>query len=270
MLASNLSLLTCSLLMPAFGATASDPCAAQAKPNSPPFVAESFVPALSFTRVCRSRVALTNLRDVPVRIEVEGHAQSGGLVPVVGHASRTWIQPGEVLEYTLQLEGDNEGAWLRVREHAPSSEENPAIAIRADTGCLEGDTLVTKSREVAAPLRNPWFAGRVAELPGVTLWAVNVSRTAARLDACYSSGSYYILPAQTPNSTKPVPVCTRHDEFLLAPGAAMRIPIVRDGNSAFDLHTAGEAIVLQALRSDVTGTNTFSVDSTITFRSEPE
>jgi hypothetical protein len=230
-------------------------------------VAETFVPALSFTKLCRSHVSLTNLSDA--KIEVEGHAQAGGLAPLIGHGSRLRIKPGEVLEYSLQLEGDNEGAWLRVRERIASPDANPAIAVKATTGCLEGETLVTRSREIAVPLRNPWFSGRVAELAGVTLWAVNVSRSQAHLDACYSSGSYYIIPGETAKDATPVPICSHQDGFLLAPGAALRIPVAKDGNSEFSLHTEGDAILLQALRSDVTGTHSFSVDSTITFQSSP-
>jgi hypothetical protein len=232
-------------------------------------VAENLVPALSFTKLCQSHLSLTNLRDTPVKIEVEGHAQAGGLAPLIGHGSRVWIKPGETLQYSLQLEGDNEGAWIRVRERITSPDQGPAIAVRATTGCLEGETLVTRSREAAVPLRNPWFSGRVAELTGVTLWAVNISRSQAHLDACYSSGSYYIIPGETPKDATPVPICSHQDGFLLAPGAALRIPVAKDGNSEFSLHTEGDAILLQALRSEVTGTHRFSVDSAITFQSAP-
>ncbi len=268
-LVPHLFVLTWSLFAQAVGAATSEPSSVATKTISQPFVAESFVPALPFTQECQSHVTLTNLREIPVKIEVEGHSQSGGLAQVTGHASRTWIQPGEVLEFTVQLDGNNEGAWFRIREHVPASEDSPAVVVRATTGCVEGDTLITRSREVAVSLRNPWFAGRVAELQRVTMWALNVSRSAAQVEACYSSGSYYIVPGDTPKDARPMPVCSHHDEFLLAPGAAVRIPTVREGNTEFELRTEGEAIVLQALRSDVLGTHNFSVDSSITFQSAP-
>jgi hypothetical protein len=91
-------------------------------------VAENLVPALSFTKLCQSHLSLTNLRDTPVKIEVEGHAQAGGLAPLIGHGSRVWIKPGETLQYSLQLEGDNEGAWIRVRERITSPDQGPATA----------------------------------------------------------------------------------------------------------------------------------------------
>ncbi len=247
-------------------------CALSAEPGLTPFfdssaVADTYIPALAFTQQCQSHVLLTNLREVPVKTEVEGHSQSGGLAPLLGHGSRTWIKPGEVLEYTLQLEGNNEGAWFRIREHIALPEGNRGIAVRATTGCLEGDKLVTKTREVAVPLRNPWFSGVVAELQGVTVWAVNVSPTPAHLNACYSSGSYYIVPGETPKDATPVRICSHEDEFLLAPGAALRIPTSREGNTEFDLRSEGDAILLQALRTDVSGIHSFTVDSTISFQS---
>jgi hypothetical protein len=43
-------------------------------------VYQSVVPALLYPSSCRSRVVLLNTSDTPVKVEVEGHAETGALV----------------------------------------------------------------------------------------------------------------------------------------------------------------------------------------------
>jgi hypothetical protein len=64
-------------------------------------VFQSVVPALPYTSSCRSRIVLLNTGDAPVKVEVEGHAETGALVPLSGHATRTWLGPDEQVEYRL-------------------------------------------------------------------------------------------------------------------------------------------------------------------------
>ena len=143
-------------------------------------VVESFVPALAFNHDCQSHVILTNLGDAAVKLEVEGHASGGGLVPLLGRRNRTWINPGETLEYTPEIMGETDGAWFRIRENVPSPGDPAVVAVRASVGCLSGNVLVNTTREVAFPMRNPWFAGSAVEWTGVELWAVNVSPSIRR------------------------------------------------------------------------------------------
>jgi len=238
-------------------------------------VVESFVPALAFNHDCQSRVALTNLGEAAVKVEVEGHAASGGLLPLVGHRSRTWINAGETVEYTLELEGETDGAWFRIREHVPSAEDRPVVSVRATTGCVSGNVLVSNTREVAFPMRSPWFAGSAAEWSGVEVWAVNVSPRPARAHACYSNGTYYVLPNERRGMAaapppQPQPVCSHFDDVQLAPWGAYRFPIERDGSTQFLLRTEGESIILQALRATSAGSHTFEVESRITFHTSDE
>jgi hypothetical protein len=231
-------------------------------------VVESFVPALAFSYDCQSHVMLKNLGDAAVKVEVEGHAAGGGLVPLLGRRNQTWIKPGETLDYTLEIAGDTGGAWLRIREHVPSQADPPVIAVRASVGCLSGNVLVNTTREVAFPMRSPWFAGSSVEWSGVELWAVNVSPRPARAHVCYSSGTYYILPDESGHSTippQPQPVCSRSDDIQMAPWASYRFPLEQDGSTHFSLRTEGEAILLQALRPAPAGSSTFEVESRIVF-----
>jgi hypothetical protein len=66
-------------------------------------VLQSIVPALPYTSSCRSRVVLLNTGDIPVKVEVEGHAETGALVAPSGHASRSWLAPQEQVEYRCRL-----------------------------------------------------------------------------------------------------------------------------------------------------------------------
>jgi hypothetical protein len=231
-------------------------------------VVESFVPALAFNHDCQSHVMLTNLGDAAVKVEVEGHASGGGLVPLLGRRNRTWINPGESLEYTPEITSETDGAWFRIREHVPSPGDPAVVAVRASVGCLSGNILVNTAREVAFPMRNPWFAGSALEWTGVELWAVNVSPHPARAHTCYSNGTYYILPEESGPSRippQPQPVCSHSDDVQMAPWASYRFPLERDGSTQFSLRTEGEAILLQALRPAPAGSNTFAVESRIIF-----
>jgi len=236
-------------------------------------VFQSVVPALPYTSSCRSRVVLLNTGDTRVKVEVEGHAETGALVSLSGHASRTWLGPDEQVEYRLQLEGESEGAWFMVREYVLAGQESPAIAIRPASECVVGNELRSTTRQVAFPMRSPWFSGAVADLHGAAIWLVNVSDRPAQASACYSSGSYYVVPSglagvREARPPQPATICSVSEQVQIAPFAARQFPVERDGNSHFSLHTEGKAIVLQALRPIDIGVHVYTVDSSITFLSE--
>ena len=236
-------------------------------------VFQSVVPALPYTSSCRSRIVLLNTGDTRVKVEVEGHAETGALVSLSGHASRTWLDPDEQVEYRLQLEGQSEGAWVKVREYIPAGQDSPAIAIRPASECVVGNELRSTTRQVAFPMRSPWFSGEVAGLHGASIWMVNVSDRPAHASTCYSSGSYYIIPnGPSPGrETRPpqaATICSISEQVQIAPLAARQFPVEMGGNSHFTLHTEGPAIALQALRPIDIGVHTYTVDSSITFLSE--
>ena len=229
-------------------------------------VFESVAPALPYTSSCRSRVVLLNTSDTRVKVEVEGHAETGALVSLTGRASRTWLGPGEQVEYRLQLEGQSEGAWVKVREYIPPAQDSPAIAIRPASECVVGNELRSATRQVAFPMRNPWLSGAVADLHGASIWMVNVSGRPAHASACYSSGSYYIIPNESApdrptRPPQPSTICSASEEVQIAPFASRQFPVEREGNSHFSLHTEGPAIVLQALRPIDIGVHVYTVDS---------
>ena len=125
-------------------------------------VFQSVVPALPYTSSCRSRTVLLNIGDAPVKVEVEGHAETGALVPQSGHATRTWLGPDEQVEYRLQMEGQSECSWIKVREYVPDGLDSPAIAIRPASECVVGNELRSTTRQVAFPCGVP---GSPALLP---------------------------------------------------------------------------------------------------------
>jgi hypothetical protein len=235
-------------------------------------VFQSVVPALPFTSSFRSRIVMLNTGDTPVKVEVEGHAETSALVSLSGQASRTWLLPGEQVEYRLQLEGESEGAWFKVREYIPAGRDSPALAIRPASECVVGNELLSTTRQVAFPMRNPWFSGSVADLHGASIWIVNVSDRPVHASACYSSGSYYIIPSGSTRERgappQPATICSTSEQVQIPPFASRQFPVERDGNSHFSLHTEGPAIVLQALRPIDIDVHVYTVDSSITFSSE--
>ena len=129
----------------------------------PAAAADSVLPSLAYGRSCSSTVVLQNLADVPVDVELEAHRSSGALVPLAGHAGRLiHLAPGEQGRYQLQIQEEESGAWVQVRERAAAG-ATPAVAVSGTTECRQGDQLRTAARQVAYPTRDPWFAGEVTE-----------------------------------------------------------------------------------------------------------
>ncbi|HSR08925.1 MAG TPA: hypothetical protein VLM42_17410, partial [Bryobacteraceae bacterium] len=134
---------------------------AQADPGDR--VVESIVPSLDFNSQCWSAVQLQNLGNREVAAEVEAHKSTGALAPLVGHTGiQVQLSAGEHAEYKLQLPEESTGAWVRVRETIPSPQLSPVLAVSGVTECLAGSNeLRTTVRDVAMPVRNPWFSGDV-------------------------------------------------------------------------------------------------------------
>jgi hypothetical protein len=130
-------------------------------------IIESVLPALAYGPKCSSNIDLRNLSDRPVTLEVEGHTNRGGLVPLAGHPSITVrLAPVERATYKLQADGETTGAWVRVRDIIPSPRLTAVVAVSGITECVTANQLRTAPREIAYPTRNPWFSGSVSENPG--------------------------------------------------------------------------------------------------------
>jgi hypothetical protein len=231
-------------------------------------VVESIVPSLAYNASCWSAVELRNLGDRDVAAEVEAHKSSGALAPLVGQSGiQVRLGAGEHAQYKLQLPEETLGAWVRVRERIPSAQLSPVLAVSGATECLSGDRLHTTVRDVAWPMRNPWFSGNVGEGDNGIIALINASERPALVSRCYSSGSLYSVP-QDGRPSELTPVCSESFEELVPPFGSREFPVARGGNSQFSLNTRGEAIVLQVLRPAGTKVKMYRVDTTITFGQE--
>ena len=235
---------------------------------SPAAPAEGVLPSLAYGPNCSSTVLLQNLADTAVDVELEAHRSSGALVPLAGHAGRViHLLPGERGSYQLQIQEEESGAWVQVRERAAARAAS-AVAVSGITECRQGNQLRTAAREVAYPTRNPWFAGEVAELRGSVISLINVSAGAVRASLCYSAGNLFSVPGETQTSRELRPVCSSAFEVQVPPFGTRDFPVERQGNSYFSLKTRGDSIVLQLLRPAKQGVRIYTVDSTIKFGGE--
>ena len=230
---------------------------------------ESVLPSLAYGPHCSSTVVLQNLADTPVDVELEGHRSSGALVPLAGRAGRViHLAPGEQGSYQLQIQEEESGAWVKVRERTATPRAAPAVAVSGTTECRQGNQLRTAARQVAYPTRNPWFAGDVADLHGSVISLINVSAGAVRASLCYSSGNLFSVPGETQASWELRPVCSTAFEVQVPPFGTRDFPVEREGSSHFAVKTWGDSIVLQMLRPAKEGVRLYTVDSTITFGGE--
>lgn len=233
--------------------------------GQPGRVVESVLPFLAYGPSCWSTVELQNLGDRSVEVEVEGHRESGALVPLAGHPEmKVRMGAGERAGYRLQVAEETAGAWVKVRERVPRPELSPVIAVSGTTECVDGDRLRATVREIAYPMRNPWFSGEVAEMSGNLIAVINTSEGSATARLCYSSGALFSVPG-----TELQPVCSNAFEVRIPPFGARQFPVRREGNSGFLLETEGSGIVLQMLRPLPAGVRMYTVDSTIRFEEGP-
>jgi hypothetical protein len=231
--------------------------------------ADVVLPSLAYTSSCSSTVVLQNLADTPVDVELEAHRSSGALVPLAGRAGRMiHLAPGAQGSYQLQIEEEDSGAWVQVRERAASPGTAPVVAVSGSTECRQGSQLRMAARQAAYPTRDPWFAGEVTELRGSMISLINVSAGAVVASLCYSAGTLFSVPGETPASRELKPVCSAAFDVQVPPFGTREFPVERQGNSYFSLKTRGDSVVLQMLRPANEGVRIYTVDSTIKFGGE--
>ena len=229
-------------------------------------VVESVLPALTYGPSCWSSLELHNLGERAVTVEVEAHRASGALVSLKDHPQVVFsLRPGEHATFRLAIEEETGDAWVKVREHVPSQRLWPVVAVAGATECVVNNQLRTSAREVAYPMRNPWFSGDVSEMTGNLIAAVNTAERAAKISLCYSAGNLYSTPDQaSPDQLKPI--CSQFSEVQLPPLGARQFPVQHDGSVFFSFKVEGVATVLQMLRPVASGVKVYSVDSTIRFQ----
>lgn len=234
----------------------------------PARVVESIVPSLSYGAACWSSVELHNLGDRSVEASIEAHRASGALSALVGRSqNKLRLGPGERLSVRADIQEDTTAAWASVRETMASPDAQPEIAVSGKAECVDGDQLRTASREIAYPLRNPWYSGEVdVKRRGALMSLINASDRVARVAVCYSSGSFYSVPARDPPRFETL--CSAQFEEQVPPFGSRQYRLERDGNSQFSIRTQGNAIVLQILEPVDEHVKLYHVDSSITFGGE--
>jgi len=275
---------------------------AQGADRAPPAV----VAALRAGASCVSTVAVTNLSGRELAVEIQARLDSGALAPLelvvpaseaqtrseprgeprgephgepadaaIDRSGRSSIAvavedftfaPHERRRFRLGGQRETGSAWVGVWETDPPG-TLPALAVEGWTECLAGDQLRTVPRSAALAMRNPRFAGEVADLAGAVMAVVNVSAQAARADLCYSAGNLYFVPAEMPDG-RLARLCSSSEEVAIPPFGSREFPVEREGANEFALHTRGESIVLLLLRPVAAGLRVYRVDSTIRFGSE--
>src|SRR5207253_2466869 len=98
-------------------------------------------------------------------------------------------------------------AWIKVRERVSPS-LSPVVAVSGQTECLVENELRTAAREAAYPTRDPWFSDDVpAARRAEVISLINTSEQTAVASACYSSGSFFTVPAEA-HPPDFVPLCS--------------------------------------------------------------
>jgi len=226
------------------------------------------LPALAAGKACASAIQLQNLGERPVTLAVEAYSENGALVALKDHPPiAVELAPRERETYRLELPDETIGAWVRVRETPAARSFSSVVTVSGSTECVAGNELRTVAREVAFPMRNPWFEGDVSELPGDLLVLVNTSAQPATASLCYSAAAFYSVPDGR-RGGELTPVCTASLAVQIPPFSARQFPVERDGSSHFSLHTLGAAIVLQMLKPQGSTVKIYAVDSSIKFGAE--
>lgn len=157
-------------------------------------------------------------------------------------------------------------AWVGVWETDPPG-TLPALVVEGYVECLAADQLRTVPRSAALAMRNPWYAGEVADSAGAMMAVVNASAQAALADLCYSAGNLYFVPAEMPDG-RLARLCSWSEQVALPPFGSRTFPVAREGAREFALHTRGESVVLLLLRPVAGGVREYHVDSSIHFGGE--
>ena len=170
-------------------ASAALPTSAQPRP------VDRILPALAASKACASVIQLQDLGERPVALAVEAYTEDGALVALKGHpAIAVDLAPRQRESYRLELPGETSGAWVRVREMPAAEPFSSVVTVSGYTECVVGDELRSVARQVAFPMRDPWYGGDVSELPGDLLAMVNATAEPATAFLCYSGAAFYSVP----------------------------------------------------------------------------
>ncbi len=256
------------------------------------------IAALRTDSGCFSTVSVTNLGGRELAAEIQARLESGALVPLELAEQPSATQPSseprgspagaaavrsepsstspaaeglifaphERKSFRLAGRQDAGDAWVGVWEADPPG-TRPALLVEGYVECLAGDQLRTLPRSAALAMRNPWFAGEVADFDGAMMAVVNASAQAALADLCYSAGNLYFVPSEMPDG-RLARLCFWSEAVAIPPFGSREFPVRREGASEFALHTRGDSIVLLLLRPVAAGIREYRVDSTIHFGSE--
>lgn len=244
-------------------------CNAQVGPVEPQRFFESVLPALAYGPSCFSQIELRNLSDRAVTVDLEGHRASGALVGFAGlPGTAIRLAPHGRGTYRLEIPEETTAAWVKVRERGPP-DAPPAVSVSAQSECIEGDRLRSVRRDVAFPLRSPWFDSDVSAIRGGLVSLINTTASGALARLCYSSGNLFSVPGGG-RAGDLAPICSLAFDLLIPPFGAREFPVERDGSSHFTMRTAGAAIVLEMLRPLEASTKIYRVDSSIRFDGESD
>jgi hypothetical protein len=227
-------------------------------------VVETVVPDLLYGPGCRSEVELRNLGTHAVDLMVEGHRESGALVPVSGQSTgAVHLAPGH--RHIVRLELESGHAWLAVRETLAKGMARTAVAAAGKTECVDGNVVSAVTRDAAFPSVSPSFRApaRTIWATGETLLLINTSESQARFSACYSTGNLV-----SDGTGKLVPVCSHSIDTTVPAYGTRYLPIETGEAALVALRTAGAAIVLQMLQPAAKTVQLYRVDSRIDFGSE--
>lgn len=153
-------------------------------------------------------------------------------------------------------------AWVVVWETDPS-ETLPALVVEGYVECIIGDQLRTAPRSAALAMRNPWFAGDVADSAGAIMAVVNASAQAALAGLCSSAGNWHFVPAEMPDG-RLARLCAWPEQVAIPPFGSRTFPVAREGA----LHARGNSFVLLLLRPVAEGVREYRVDPSIHFGGE--
>jgi hypothetical protein len=232
-------------------------------------IVSSILPSLDYGTSCWSTVALTNLADRVVTVEIEAHRAGGGLVGLAGlNEMVVHLNPGEHVSHRLEISDESGVGWLKVRERIPSPKLSSAVAVSGLSECTVDNQLRSTPRQLSYPTRNPWFSGDIEEMQGNLISVVNTSERAAQASLCYSQGNLYSVPTAAHPNPDLTLVCSKAFEVLIPPYASRQFPVQRDDSTHFGIKTRGDAIVLQMMRPVQAGVKVYTVDSSVKFGGE--
>ncbi len=240
---------------------------AGAAPRAAGTVFVSILLPLSYGERCWSSVALHNVRDQAVDVEVEAHDGSGALVALEGAPTiPLHLAAGQKMSLRLQVDGQESAeAWIKVTERGAGAGAGTGVAVSGSSECAAENQLTTVPGAVAFPSRDPWLEGDIEELQGKFVLVLNAGATAAAVGVCYSNGSQVEVPGRRGGGGEAKPVCRSMRSIHLPPYALALLPVERDGSSNLTVRTAGAELVLQVLKPRPGKTRLFTVDSSIVF-----